>query len=601
MRLEHLFDVPGVPGVFDDEVWRFTGHPSSATAMSVRGVNWRTVPTDLRTSMKELVIIAALPAMHGAAVPTLMAMEPRDLATIVRWLSTLPIDLAWLRHRAGSIEVIGESAVHAWKSSSGFNIDHRRVRALKAFYEYGLGFTPGVARLREEPWPGISAYLVAGGKPKKKGHANATPPLHFDDLGPLLIACMTVLHNGPTFLDAVAAGRRTVLKLNTLDGGGAHFPLGRTQVCAGRDAKSLLAAVSMFTVPAFTGMRSEEVEAIPRYDNLETIRARGVERSLIKSFMTKGQPEPVSDVWLVPPIAVDAITTMQDLLDRLNIPPDTPFDLTGLPPLFDRRALAKYVKSAVKTTMRFDRVVDEVMSLTRRLHECGIGPPPRNRVNNRELRRTFARIVASRPGGTHAAMQQFKWQESRTARGYFEVDPDALSVSQRELYQEIAGIERELLLDTAVHEFVVWRAALERDRTPPVPAGPGGEALQRAFRALYDDLSASGTVVEDERRLRNLLAPRIEHFYTTEFGFCNFDESMALCEGRGAPNPEMCRPNECLCSSTTSTGLAAQRVKHDRLVRLTKDGRLPSLARERVRAEATVMEKDLGSLLMGTQ
>ncbi len=591
-RLSDLLGVPRLEGVFDDDTWPLARHPHMASTSALANVSWMRVPVEFREALKELVVLATAPELHAGLDSKLLAREPRNLMTVVRWLQTLPIDLAWIRERAGTLTAARQGDFEAWKMGSGFAIDHRRVRALEAFAAYSTAMSPDVERLTAEPWPARSALAVAGGK--KRRRANTTMPLDVAHYGRWLVAAGFVVEHADQFLDAVT-GENTATLVEPLI---QPWLDEHKNLLSRNGLRAMVAGSCIFVTGAFTGMRLGELQAIPRHPQLSTIEVSGDRRWLLTSCLVKGLPVPRREQWLIPPLVAEAVVAMTQLLERCNIPDDEPFLPTGHPPLFDRRALARLSKESTKTTMRLERAIEAVGRASAVLASLGVCEPvPSPAPNGREMRRTFARIVASRPQGPQAAMEQFKWQRAETAAGYFRISTEAPALAQRELYEEVRELQAAVVTGTAVREYQLWERSVERDCAATFPAGPDGLRKQAAFASIRAAIVGAPRVVEDDRRLRALLEPHVDSIYLTEFGFCDYDERHQLCGGLGGPNPAMCQPNACLNASTLSTTVAAHRVKHDRLVALSRDRRLPDLARKRIRREAEAIEKDLGRAL----
>ena len=70
-------------------------------------------------------------------------------------------------------------------------------------------------------------------------------------------------------------------------------------------------------------------------------------------------------------------------------------------------------------------------------------------------------------------MEQFKWQHPATAAGYFRVAPEAVALGQRELYEEVAELYEDVVLDAVVTEYDLWEREVDRGGAEPLlPAGP---------------------------------------------------------------------------------------------------------------------------------
>lgn len=378
-----------------------------------------------------------------------------------------------------------------------------------------------------------------------------------------------------------------------------------------------LVSACAFVTVTFTGMRPTEYECIPRIHPLARIDTNGVQRWMLTSYLVKGMTRPKREQWLIPPIVAQAINVVSQCLTALNIQADTTFAPTGQAPLFDIRLIKSFrPRVTASPVIEFGQAVTSLGLCLQRLADdehTMLRPGPRDykvkengsRVHGlvgktptaRELRRTFARIVSGRAGGPQAAMEQFKWQKPETAGGYFRISPDTISLSQRQVYDDIRGLNREMVLDTAVNEYDLWNQRVEHGHEPDFPAGPDGFRKRDLFASVKQALAREPQVVEDHRRLRMLLSDGLENVYITAFGWCDYNADYALCEGWGGPNAMRCRPNECMNSSTLSITLAPHLAKHDRLVGMARDKTSPSLLRAKAKAAAVTIEQDLGPLL----
>ncbi|NEK85251.1 hypothetical protein GCU60_05665 [Blastococcus saxobsidens] len=615
-----------VSGVYDDDSWDISGHRDTASSVR-RRLHFGGIPAHLRDALKELFILATRPFLHTKVTTELTGRKPKDLKTVERWLAGLTVDLAWLHQRAGSLAAVTQEDYDAWKDESGLGPNYRRISALKSFALYARAMSPGVDRLTHEPWPGVSALSLGGGAAAVRRRVNSTAPLSVADvLGPWLTLGMFLVEHGHAILDRHEAMQRNraAQPLLVVDAQGREVVwLDRDGFeSQGSELLGQVAGACLFVTAAFTGMRATELDAVPRHSPLEAIEVTGTTRWLLRSYLVKGLERPREERWLVPPIVADAVGVLIRLLDVKDVPPDRLFAATGQAPLFDRRAVHGQ-RDGARVTARLERAIDQVARAGQDLVRRGIVPPlpvkddPATaallasdrpdraawlavlvKPDGRELRRTFARIVSARPHGPQAAMEQFKWQHPETAAGYFRVAPDAVALGQRELYEDVAELYENVVVDAMVDEFHVWERAVEAGVGPRLPAGPDGRRKRDVFAAVHEVLSREPRVEEDDRRLRVLLRQHARGIRLTEFGWCDFDPDLALCGAEeGTPLESFCQPNRCLNHTTVSATLAAHQVKHDRLLSLTRDRSMPKLAREQAGENAALIERDLGDLI----
>ncbi|GCE76008.1 hypothetical protein [Cellulomonas biazotea] len=615
-----------VTGSFDDDRWDTTGHPDTASAVR-RHLNFDGLPTWLRDPMKELFVLATRPYLHFDVTTELAGRKPKDVKTVERWVGGLTIDLGWLAARAGSLRAVTQTDFDDWKDSSGLAPDYRRISAVKSFALYSRAMSPKIDRLRIEPWPGVSALSLGGGVAAARRRVNSTAPLSVSTvLGPWLTLGMFLVQHADELIDAHEAVRAGQVPdpVEVTDVAGQRV-VWLDHEAVVRQAPDLLGQVAgacMFLSAAFTGMRASEIEAVPRNNPLERIDIAGTTRWLLRSYLVKGLERPREEKWLVPPIVSDAVRVITRILEVKGVPEDRLHAATKQVALFDRRAVHG-LRDGAKVTARMERAIDMMARAGQELVRRGIvtdlptkddGPSataaselPRAawlnaliKPDGRELRRTFARIVSSRPQGPQAAMEQFKWQHPETAGGYFRVAPDAVAIGQRELYEEVSELYQEVVVDAMVPEYHAWEKAVEADRTPVLPAGPDGRRKRDMFAAVQEALAREPRVEEDDRRLRIALRRHARSIRLTEFGWCDFDPELALCGAdTGSPVEARCQPNKCLNHATVTTSLAAHRVKHDRLLAITRDRGMPALVRERALENVAVIERDLGVLIHG--
>lgn len=619
--LAELFGVPAIQGTFADDRWNLRGHTDLDNGGGKHTINFLSAPEPLRDALKEFLLIATRPEIHAAdEAPGLVGVRPKDIKTVQRWLGGLTTDLSWLRERTGrDLHQVVQSDFDALKDA--LELSHRRIGALKAFARYSEGMSPNVDRLQVMPWVGESAYSVGEGKGSTRGR-NTTPLFQVTDMAPWLETAMLLVGSGERIIDVATLELITDPNEYTTTGkvknsrtrerppvervyldGQRGLPL-LSSDCDRRDAVKVLkhlAAACAFVTVAFTGMRASEFEAIPRGTPLGSIDVAGARRWTLSSYLIKGLPSPKPEKWLVPPIVAEAVSVMKYLLDRSGIEPDRPFVPTGLPPLFDRRALAKQVRSNGPSVMRLERVMSTLQEAINDLSALGLvqpyaGPQP----NGRRLRRNFAVIVAGRDGGPQAAMEQFKWQDPKTASGYFRVSSEGVALGQRDVYEEVAEIHADMVVDALRDEFEVWERQVQRGVVPALPTGPDGRRKRDVFASVRNSLQDEPRVEEDPRRLRALLRTHADTMHLTEFGWCDWDESVARCGGVGGPVPSMCDPEFCLNHSTPSTAIAAHISRYDRLVQLSRDRTFPPLAREKARDGARAVERHLGEHLEET-
>lgn len=614
-----------VSGFYDDDSWDTSGHRDTASSTR-RHLHFGGLPAHLKDPLKELFVLATRPYLHGDVTTELTGRRPKDLKTVERWVSGLAVDLSWLQVRAGSLVRVTQEDCDAWKDESGLDPNYRRIGALKSFALYSRAMSPGVDRLRHEPWAGVSALSLGGGVAASRRRVNSTAPLSVADvLGPWLNAGMFLVQHGHAILDAYEAAEHglTVHCLRVRDATNREVVWLEPEHFASQATELLgqVAGACLFVTAAFTGMRASELDAVPRHAPLEAIDIAGTTRWLLRSYLVKGLQRPREERWLIPPIVADAVGLLTRLLQVKGVPADRPFARTGHAPLFDRRAVHTG-RDGARVTARLDRAIDQVATAGQELVRRGIVPtlPVTDdtasaalladrldraawlaalvKPDGRELRRTFARIVSARPHGPQAAMDQFKWQHPETAAGYFRVAPDAVALGQRELYDEVAELYEDVVVDAMVSEFDVWQREVETGVPPQLPAGPDGRRKRDVFEAVQDVLRREPRVQEDDRRLRVLLRRHARGIRLTEFGWCDFDPDLALCGAKdGTPLEAFCQPNRCLNHTTTSSALAAHQVKHDRLLDLSRDRSMPLLAREQARENAAIIKRDLGELI----
>jgi hypothetical protein len=621
-----LSDLLGEPvgGVFDDEEWDTAGHPDTASSVRQR-LHFDRVPLTLRDAFKELFGLATRPHLHGDVTSDLVGRKPKDLKTVERWLGGLAIDLAWLAERAGCLVAVTQADLDEWKDTSGLRPDYRRISAIKSFALYSRAMTPGIDRLVVDPWPGISALTLGGGVAATRRRVNSTAPLSVTEvLGPWLTLGMFLVENAGGVIDgyeAAMAGQTPAPVLVT-DTAGHQVVWLDADVVAERARELLgqIAGACMFLTAAFTGMRATEVDAIPRFHPLEPIEVAGATRWLLSSHLVKAQQQPRLERWLVPPIVAEAVRVTGRILEAKGVPTDRLYAATGKPPLFDRRALHG-LRDGAKTTARLGRAIDLLGRAGQDLVARSLVPPLPGadglltaavatrlgrpkweaslvKPDGRELRRTFTRVVAARPQGPQAAMEQFKWQHPETAAAYFRVSPDAVAVRQRELYDEVSDLYQEVVVDAMVSEYHLWERLVDGDARSLLPAGPDGRRKRDMFAAVREALAREPRVEEDDRRLRLALRRHARSIRLTEFGWCDFDPQLALCGAdSGAPVEARCQPSRCLNHSTVTATLAAHQVKHDRLLALARDRSMPDLARVRARDDVELIERDLGELI----
>jgi hypothetical protein len=604
--LASIFALASIRGCFDDDVWTFSDHPQVASSTTRDRVHWSTVPTALREQLKELMVIAADPSRHLEITTALAGVRVRHLSTIHRWIPHLCVDLAWLSARAGSLAAVTQDDLDAWAVADDLDIDYRRIGAIQSFARYCAAMTPTLDVLSVTPWPGQSALSVAGGFKKKR--ANSTLPLDVEVIGPWLEGAMMLVRHADEILTratrALCASSTAQEDSPSEDEEPAWLPTGMDETEA-REWLRDLAAACLFVTAAFSGMRATELETIPRRSPLSAIEVAGVKRWLLVGHLVKGMPKPRREQWLVPPIVGQAIEATIRILQVLEIPSDRKYPPIRQAALFDHRISVTKPRNNARTRVFTLNLSRSIASLGARLGTlaapAGMRAPSGQRPQGRQLRRTFAMIVAARPGGPQAAMDQFKWQHADTAAGYFRLAPDSVALSQRELYEDIRELQRDAVLNVAVREYDLWARAVEAGETPAFPAGPDGRRKRDLFASVQASLLREPRIVEDDRRLRSLLRPHLESIYLTEFGLCDYNEEFALCRGVGGPAAARCRPNECLNASTWVSTIAAHQVRHRRFVRLSKDRSMPMLARAKIKAEAQIMERDLGDLLEATQ
>ena len=594
-ELAELFGVSALGGAFEDDAWQLLGHPDLHASFVTDVLHWESTPAALVEVLKELVVLAVRPDLHGDVTTSLLAVKPKNVLTVYRWLSHLVIDLSWLRARAGSLSDVTQDDLDTWRTNDDLDVDHRRVSAVMAFARYGQAMTPSLDRLSIEPWPGRSGLDVGGGL--RSDPANRTLPLPMAILGPWLEGGMFLVQHYDPILLAV----HNTLTGQPVEKGRASWLPRQMTTWQAREWARAVAAASAFVTVAFSGMRASEFETIPRENALTAIEVAGTRRWLLAGHLVKGMKHPKPEMWIVPPVVAEAVQAMLAVLVVLEVGDDREYGLIGTAPLYDHRAtvvLARRGKGSKKTTMNFGLVATYLEPVLCGLAASGHVPGvPAKKPTGRELRRTFARIVASRPGGPQAAMDQFKWQSPATASGYFRIAPDAVALSQRELYEDVRKLQREMVLDVAVREYDLWARAVDDGQAPLFPAGPDGRRKRDAFAAVRDTAEHNPRVVEDPRRLRALLEPHVERVYLTEFGFCDFNPDFALCDLGAGPDPARCRPNECMNSSVLKLTIEAHQVKRDRLVELAQDKSLPPMIRQKVRAEVQIIERDLGPAL----
>lgn len=614
-----------VTGLYDDDSWDTSGHRDTASSVR-RHLHFGALPEHLKDALKELFILATRPHLHTDVTTELTGRQPKDLKTVERWLGGLTVDLSWLHARAGCLAAVTQDDCDAWKDESGLRPDYRRISALKSFALYSRAMSPGVDRLGHEPWPGISALSLGGGVAAARRRVNSTAPLSVADvLGPWLTLGMFLVQHGHAVLDLYEATQRgrPVQPLRVLDAHGREVVWLDPDGLASQASELLgqVAGACLFVTAAFTGMRATELDAVPRHDPLEAIEIAGTTRWLLRSYLIKGLQRPREERWLIPPVVADAVGVLTRLLQVKGVPADRPFAATGQVPLFDRRAVHSG-RDGTLVTARMERAIEQVARAGQDLIRRGIVPalPVKDdtatavmladrldrgawlailvKPDGRALRRTFARIVSARPHGPQAAMEQFKWQHPETAAGYFRVAPDAVALGQRELYEEVAELYENVVVDAMVSEFDVWQRTVEAGVEPRLPAGPDGRRKRDVFAAVQDAQSREPRVEEDDRRLRVLLRRHARGIRLTEFGWCDFDPDLALCGAEeGTPLEAFCQPNRCLNHTTVSSTLAAHQAKHDRLLSLSRDRGMPGLAREQARENAALIERDLGHLI----
>lgn len=614
--LADLFGNRDMQGVFDDDVWNLTGHPNVADGGGKRACHFTEMPQRLREPLKELLLIATRPAVHAAELaPDLMGVMGKDIKTVMRWLPGLTIDLAYLAEKAGTLRAATQADYKSLKQA--LKLDHRRIAALQSFARYSAAMSPVVDRLVNYPWPGRSALSVAGGLPQHGGR-NTTPLFPLEELTPWVECAMFLVEHGKQIVDVAtlelltgpdevdskgrprnALTRRypPVQTFSVPNLNGEVVELIRSD-CDRREAARILkqiAAACAFVTVAFTGMRASEFEAVPRDDPLEAIEVSGTKRWLLHSYLCKGLATPLGEKWLVPPIVADAVEVLLHLLEQQRFPSGPTFAPTGKAPLFDRRALSTHREEGGTAVMRLERVMDAMAQAMDDLKAKNLtrersGKKP----NGRQLRHNFTVVVASRPHGPQAAMEQFKWQHSETASGYFRVAPDGVALGQRAVYEEVSVLHRELVVNALTDEFAVWQSQIEADMEPTLPAGPDGRRKRDMFASVRNALSSEPSVEEDPRRLRILLRDHAENMHLTEFGWCDWDELHARCGGIGGPQVSRCQPYLCLNHSTPSTAVSAHHVRRDRLNVIAKDRSFPALARERALADVKAVEDHLG-------
>ncbi|MEI5671840.1 MULTISPECIES: hypothetical protein [unclassified Nocardioides] len=622
-NLADLFGVDGLIGVYEEDVWDFDGHPDTADGGGKRRHYFDDAPPGLRDPLKEFFLLAVRPQVHTDSIsPDLMGVAPKDVKTVQRMYPGLVADLSWLTARttSGLLREVTQEHLDALQAER--TIDHRRVAALQSFGRYASGMSPALDTLTVQPWQGRSALSVAGGLPDNDGR-NTTPLFAVEAMWPWLETAMLLVTHGVSIVDV--ANRELVTDLNEFRPGTGRLrnaktrsrPARRTMTfdlpdgdpvrwfssdCTRQQAQKMVgyvAAACAFLTVAFTGMRASEMEAIPRTGNLDDIELGGARRPLLTSYLVKRRETPKPEQWLIPPIVADAVRVMQYLLDSSHIAADQTFPPTGLPPLFDRRALASMRRSSGPTVMRLERVIDRLQEANESL--SGLGLVPRHlgvAPTGRQLRRNLSIVVSSRQGGPQAAMEQFKWQSPETASGYFRVAPDAIATGQRQVFQEVAELHADLVVDALRDEFTVWEKHVHADESTDFPLGQDGRRKRDMFAAVRNEMGHEPRVEEDDRRLRSLLRTHAENMHLTEFGWCDFDEAFARCGGIGGPNPAKCDPYACLNHSTPSTSVGAHVVKHDRLLQITTNRQFPTLAREKARADAETIADHLGPHLL---
>lgn len=608
--------------MFEEDVWDFDGHPDTADGGGKRRHYFDDAPTGLRDALKEFFLLAIRPQVHaGGSSPDLMGVAPKDVKTVRRMYAGLVADLSWLTARTanGHLSEITQADLHAFHVECIPN--HRRVAALQTFGRYAPGMSKGVDTLTVQPWQGRSALSVAGGLPDTDGR-NTTSLFAVEAMWPWLETAMLLVRHGKAIVDV--ANHELVTDPDEFTPGTGKLRNARTRQrpawrslvlerpdgdpvewfgsdCTRLQAQKFVgyvAAACAFLTVAFTGMRASEMEAIPRTGNLDDIELAGTRRPLLTSYLIKKREEPKQEQWLIPPLVAEAIRLMQYLLDSSHIADDQVFPPTGRAPLFDRRALAAMRRTSGSTVMRLERVISRLQDANEALSDLGIVPRHSGVApTGRELRRNLTIVVSARQNGPQAAMEQFKWQSPETASGYFRVAPDAIAVGQRQVFQEVAQLHTDLVVDALRDEFTAWEKHVLADESTDLPLGHDGRRKRDMFAAVRNEIGHEPRVEEDDRRLRSLLRTHAENMHLTAFGWCDFDEAFARCGGIGGPNPAKCDPYACLNHSTPSTAVAAHIVKHDRLLKIATNRQFPPLAREKARANAGTIEDHLGTHL----
>lgn len=274
-------------------------------------------------------------------------------------------------------------------------------------------------------------------------------------------------------------------------------PLGVTDV---HRIVSYTLSSTLIVTAALTGMRHSELLEITTGARRVAEVAPGRLRYRVSSKLIKGAPlGGIDEEWVV----VEEVYRAIGLAERLT-------GAKSGQPLFGAVAL----KPAVEN---FRRWCSEPFA-----QRLGLAVIPEGPVNGRMFRRTLARAIATRPNGLLAAKIHLKHLSVATTEGYA-ARPGG---SQAHFRAEIEDEEHQ-------HHLQLTTAAYQQYLAGVMPTGPGARDLIAAFRHIDDQLqtpTASPTVLDNERRIENLLRQRAKTLHVGVANFCWFtDPSKALC------------------------------------------------------------------------
>jgi hypothetical protein len=304
---------------------------------------------------------------------------------------------------------------------------------------------------------------------------------------------------------------------------------------------SALVYYAMFYIAATCGLRDLDLACLPldcvRFTK-ET-RPTGEEYEVItmRGYRQKNRMAPIPTTWKVNARLGKIVRMIQELHEIYDVIPSIN-SATMEPMLFDSALITASLRTS-RASVHLDlSFMDWIIKGARRLYDRGVTNMHLDdvtKLNVATIRITALQAYASRPLGSALVAQFGKWSTQNVAMGYH---GDVFKLIQLADPDEASDLIQE---HTA-------RTLLRAQENFSELKGNGVVRLGKLIEGQGEVLQNPGPL--SLARLKTL-GKKNPNLRTGPYTLCLYDQSTALCGGRGAADFRLCRPFECRNSAMT--------------------------------------------------